>query len=143
METFLECWEVSKYYSKIVWEFFFCSLYLKQWFEFLKIAPSAERGMVYHQKKNNKSWKSSNNTFWPKSNMRKNVNRKLFKLIIFRDCHTLYGYYKLEKGSEVVKRSNYWSLKEIWTSYKQFVYTDNQGQNIWNIALPCVFQNPS
>ena len=75
--------------------------------------------------------------------MRKNVNRKLFKLIIFRDCHTLYGYYKLEKGSEVVKRSNYLSLKEIWTSYKQFVYTDNQGQNIWNIALPCVFQNPS
>ena len=54
METFLECWKVSKYYSKIVWEFFFCSLYLKQWFEFLKIAPSAERGMVYHQKKTTK-----------------------------------------------------------------------------------------
>ena len=35
--------------------------------------------------------------------MRKNVNRKLFKLIIFRDCHTLYGYYKLEKVTQTIK----------------------------------------
>ena len=118
METLLNVKKFQNVIFKIVWEFFFRPLHLEQWFKFLEkvlFLHNEECFILKHT--TNKSWKSSNYTFWSKSNMR-NVYRKLFKSDLFSNFHALLKHYKFEKGVEFTQK---YQIIEVWRRLGQVI----------------------
>ena len=50
----------------------------------------AQRGNLYAKKHQQLKLKVFNDTFWPKSNMRVSVERKLLNSEVFRICHSMF-----------------------------------------------------
>ena len=83
------------------------------------------------QNTSDKKWKLSNDIFWPRSNIRKYCLNKTIQIGHFAQHPHIIFVSKIWERLEILKRWNYWSLKEIETSYEQkFVHTDNHGQKV-------------